>query len=127
MRDKQKDAVSMVTDIGNIDNLVGFDDKPTETFDCFYDAFASPRASTRLWQDRITKLKTQEGEREIMGIESARIHNYQMSESLVSGLQRIIDRLNPRYTPDWLLKELDDLWDKAQCINAEFERIKERG
>jgi hypothetical protein len=127
VRDKQKDAVSMVTDIGNIDNLVGFDDKPTETFDCFYDAFASPRASTRLWQDRITKLKTQEGEREIMGIESARIHNCQMSASVVNGLQRIIDRLNPIYTPDWLLKELDDLWDKAQCINAEFERIKEEG
>ena len=62
-----------------------------------------------------------------MGIESARIHNCQMSASVVNGLQRIIDRLNSRYTPDWLLKELDDLWDKAQCINAEFERIKEEG
>ena len=62
-----------------------------------------------------------------MGIESARIHNCQMSASVVNGLQRIIDRLNPIYTPDWLLKELDDLNQKVQIVNAEFERIKEEG
>ena len=124
MKHKQKDVIYMVADIGNLDNLVNFDDESPE-FTCFYDALDGAKATTRLWEARITKLKLKECEK--MGIKSARIHNCQMSASVDNGLQRIIDRLNPRYTPDWLLKELDDLWDKAQCINAEFERIKERG
>ena len=56
MRDKQKDAVSMVTDIGNLDNLVNFDEESPE-FTCFYNALDGAKAPTRLWQDRITKLK----------------------------------------------------------------------
>ena len=124
MRDKQKDAVSMVASIGNLDNLVNFDEESPE-FTCFYDALDGAKATTQLWQDRITKLKLKECEK--MGIKSARIHNCQMSASVVNGLQRIIDRLNPIYTPDLLLKELDDLNQKVQIVNAEFERIKERG
>ena len=56
MRDKQKDAMYLVADIGNLDNLVNFDEESPE-FTCFYNALDGAKATTRLWQDRITKLK----------------------------------------------------------------------
>jgi len=34
-----------------------------------------------------------------MGAKSARAYNRNQAKSLVDGLQRIIDRINPKYTP----------------------------
>ena len=56
MKHKQKDVIYMVADIGNLDNLVNFDEESPE-FTCFYNALDGAKATTRLWQDRITKLK----------------------------------------------------------------------
>ena len=58
-----------------------------------------------------------------MGAKSARAYNRNQAKFLVNGLQRIKDRINPRYTPDWLLKELDAAIHKADCILGEFESI----
>ena len=58
-----------------------------------------------------------------MGAKSAREYNRNQARNLVNGIQRIIDRVNPRYTPDWMLKELDEANHKAQCIHGEFEHI----
>ena len=58
-----------------------------------------------------------------MGAKSARAYNRNQARGLVMGLERIINRVNKRYTPYWLLKELDEANHKAQCILGEFERI----
>ena len=58
-----------------------------------------------------------------MGAKSARAYNRNQAKNLVMGLQRAIDRLNPKYTPYWLIKELAEDIHKAQCIQEEFERI----
>jgi len=58
-----------------------------------------------------------------MGAKSARAYDRNQAKFLVEGLQRIIDRINPKYAPYWLLKELDAASHKAQCIQEEFEWI----
>lgn len=60
-----------------------------------------------------------------MGAKSARAYNRNQAKFLVQGLQRIIDRVNPKYAPFWMLEELDAANHKAQCIQQEFERIME--
>ncbi|MEA3438432.1 MAG: hypothetical protein U9R43_18355 [Thermodesulfobacteriota bacterium] len=60
-----------------------------------------------------------------MGGKSARAYNRNKAKFLVEGLQSIINRLNPKYTPVWMLQELDGASQKAQSILEEFERIME--
>ena len=54
---------------------------------------------------------------------SARLYNRNKAECVANGIQEIIDRLNVKYTPSWLLTELHDLRHESQCIQAEFQRI----
>jgi len=58
-----------------------------------------------------------------MGASSARRYNRNQAKHVVDGVQRILDRLNVKYTPDWLLSELHDLNHTAQCIQGEFQKI----
>jgi len=58
----------------------------------------------------------------MMGIEAARRSNYYQSKSVVVGIQRIYKRISKKYSPSWLLQELDELNHTAQCVQAEFER-----
>ena len=58
-----------------------------------------------------------------MGAESARKYNRDLAKNLSSGIQRILDRVNRKYTPTWMLIELDDAGHKAQCIQHEFEMV----
>lgn len=57
-----------------------------------------------------------------MGAESARKYNRDQAKSLALGIQRIIDRINRKYTPNWMISELNEANHKAQCIQHEFER-----
>ena len=58
-----------------------------------------------------------------MGAKSARAYDRNQAKFLVEGLQRIKDRINLKYTPHWLFKELNAAIHKADCIMAEFESI----
>ena len=58
-----------------------------------------------------------------MGAEAARKYNRDMAKNLSAGIQRILDRVNRKYTPTWMLLELDEARHKAQCIQGEFERV----
>jgi len=58
-----------------------------------------------------------------MGSESARRYNRNQAKSLVQGLQRILNRINKVYTPNWLISELSEASHKAQCIQHEFEMV----
>ena len=58
-------------------------------------------------------------------VSAARKYNRDQAKHLASGIQRILDRLNRKYAPMWLLSELMDANHKAQCIQQEFERIME--
>jgi len=60
-----------------------------------------------------------------MGAKSARAYNRNQAKYLVDGLQRILDRINRKYTPYWMLSELYEANHKAQCIQQEFERVME--
>jgi len=60
-----------------------------------------------------------------MGGKSARAYNRNQAKYLVNGLQRILDRINPEYTPRWMLRELYAANYRAQCIQYEFERVME--
>lgn len=58
-----------------------------------------------------------------MGAESARRYNRDQAKQVADIFQRILDRISFKYTPMWLLEELHNGRQKAQCIQAEFERI----
>jgi hypothetical protein len=58
-----------------------------------------------------------------MSAEAARKYNRDQAKSLADGIQRIIDRINKKYTPFWMHLELREASHKAQCILQEFERI----
>jgi ABC-type transport system involved in cytochrome c biogenesis ATPase subunit len=58
-----------------------------------------------------------------MGAETARQYNRNMAKNLSAGIQRILDRINQKYTPLWMLAELEEARHKAQCIQQEFESI----
>ena len=58
-----------------------------------------------------------------MSAEAARQYNRQQAKSLSDSIQRILNRVNRKYTPTWMLVELEDANHKAQCIQQEFERI----
>lgn len=58
-----------------------------------------------------------------MGAEAARQYNYNQAKRVVDGLGRIINRINKKYYPDWIKRELDDAYHQAQCILQERERI----
>ena len=58
-----------------------------------------------------------------MGAISARKYNRDQAKNLSAGIQRILDRVNRKYTPMWMLLELNEARHKAQCIQGEFERV----
>jgi hypothetical protein len=58
-----------------------------------------------------------------MSAESARRYNRDQAKHLAEGIQRILDRINRKNTPIWMLKELDAASRKAQCIQHEFEIV----
>jgi len=60
-----------------------------------------------------------------MGVLVAKKYHYNQAKKVRSALGRIITRLNPLYTPDWLLKELDESYHTSQCIEAE--RLRDMG
>lgn len=57
-----------------------------------------------------------------MGVESARLYNYNQAKRVVDGIGRIINRINKKYTPDWMKKELDEIYHQADCIVQERKR-----
>ena len=57
-----------------------------------------------------------------MGMESARKYHQSQAKAVTDSLGRIIDRVNPRYTPAWLLLELHNSYHTSQCILSERER-----
>jgi hypothetical protein len=62
------------------------------------------------------------------GAASARRYNRDEAKHLADGLDRILDRINRKTTPIWMLKELDVASRRAQCIQREFEMtMKEFG
>ena len=58
-----------------------------------------------------------------MGAESARRYNRNQAKRVVDGIGRIINRINPKYTPYWMRSELDIIYHKAQCIQREYEMV----
>ena len=58
-----------------------------------------------------------------MSTEAARRYHYNQATSVVESLQRILNRINFRYTPDWLIAELEKSSQTAQCIQAERRRV----
>ena len=54
---------------------------------------------------------------------SARKYNRDMAKNLSAGIRRILDRVNRKYTPTWMLLELIEAEHKAQCIQREFEMV----
>jgi len=57
-----------------------------------------------------------------MGMESARKYHQSQAKAVVDSLGRIINRVNPRHTPAWLLLELQNSYHTSQCILSERER-----
>ena len=57
-----------------------------------------------------------------MSTEASRRYHYNQATSVAESLQRILNRINFRYTPDWLIAELEKSSQTAQCIQAERRR-----
>jgi len=57
-----------------------------------------------------------------LGAKSARKYHRTQAKSVVDSIERILKRVNPKYTPDWLLAELHNSYHVSQCILAERER-----
>ncbi len=55
-------------------------------------------------------------------MKSARKYHQNQAKAVVDSLGRIINRVNPRYTPAWLLLELHNSYRTSQHILAERER-----
>ena len=60
-----------------------------------------------------------------MSQEAARRYHYNQAKSVAESLQRILNRINCRYTPMWLMMELRESAHIAQCIQAERRRDME--
>ncbi len=60
-----------------------------------------------------------------MGAESARRNAHERARNLVASLERILGRLNFKYSPNWLWDELEEDLRKAQIIEAECRRVME--
>ncbi len=60
-----------------------------------------------------------------MSTEAAREYHYNQAKSVAESLQRILNRINFRYAPNWLITELKASSHTAQCIQAERRRIIE--
>lgn len=58
-----------------------------------------------------------------MSTEASRRYNYTQARQLVDSIGRIIERMNPKYTPQWLMTELNASYHKAQCIQREFKMV----
>lgn len=58
-----------------------------------------------------------------MGAESARKYNRNQALRVVNSVQTILDRINKRYTPLWMITELEKIQHNSQCILHEFEQI----
>ncbi len=57
-----------------------------------------------------------------MGAKSARKYHRNQAKSVADSIGRIINRIKPRYTPQWLLSELHNSYHIAQCMQGERER-----
>ena len=57
-----------------------------------------------------------------MGTKLALNYHRDQAKSVADCFQRILDRINPKYAPMWLLSELHEYRHVAQCIQAERER-----
>ena len=57
-----------------------------------------------------------------MGAKSARKYYQAQARSVVDSIDRILRRINPKYTPNWLYLELHHVYQQSQCILAERER-----
>ncbi len=53
-----------------------------------------------------------------MSTEAARRYHYNQATSVAESLQRILNRINFRSTPEWLITELENSSQTAQCIQA---------
>jgi|WetSurMetagenome_2_1015567.scaffolds.fasta_scaffold18530_9 hypothetical protein len=54
--------------------------------------------------------------------ESSVKNDLERARSLVNGIERILARINKTRVPAWLLEELNDASQKAQCIQYDAER-----
>ncbi len=60
-----------------------------------------------------------------MSAKAARQYRYEQAKNLAASLERILNRLNYRYSPNWLWDELEEDLRKAQSIQAECRRVME--
>ena len=60
-----------------------------------------------------------------MGPSSARKYRRNQARLVADGIGRIRDRINPKYTPVWMMKELDEIYRRAQGNTKEWEWIME--
>ena len=58
-----------------------------------------------------------------MGTKAVRQYHRNQAKSVVDGLGRILKRINSTYTPAWMIHELHEAYNIAQCIQAEAERV----
>ena len=58
-----------------------------------------------------------------MGDKSARKYNHCQADRVVKSVEKILNRMNQKYMPLWLYKELNVIQHNSQCIKQEFERI----
>ena len=58
-----------------------------------------------------------------MGAKSARKYNQHQAERVVRNIETILNRINKKHTPFWMIAELESAQHNAQCIQQEFERI----
>ncbi len=58
-----------------------------------------------------------------MGAKSARKHNRNQALRAVNTIQYILNRINRKYAPVWMLKALDSASIDSQCILHEAEMV----
>ena len=58
-----------------------------------------------------------------MSAKTARQYHFQQSKIVVDSVSKVLNRINPEYTPNWLLCELEKINHVSQCILAERRRI----
>jgi len=57
-----------------------------------------------------------------LGAKAARKYHQTQAKSVVDSIGRILQRVNSKYTPNWLLLELHNSYHVSQCMLAERER-----
>ena len=58
-----------------------------------------------------------------MGATSARRYRRDQAKSVADGIDRILKRINKKYTPHWMMYELREAQHKSQCVVGEFEQV----